>query len=91
MKSEIIYWDSDCFLGHLKLEIEKAEQCNYTLERAEKGEITIITSALTIAEVLWIKGKSRVPKEMAVTINKFFNSSFIRISNVDKTIAETAR
>ena len=54
-----IYWDADAFLGWLQEEPGKVELCKGTIQRAEAGEVLIVTSALTIAEVLWRKGGPR--------------------------------
>jgi predicted nucleic acid-binding protein len=53
MSLEKIYWDSNCFLGHFQAEAGKAEKCDGVIQRAERGDVLIVTSALTLAEVLW--------------------------------------
>lgn len=65
MSVEKIYWDSDCFLGHFKAEDDKAEKCDGVLQRAARGEVLILTSALTLTEVLWMRGQDRLPKDKA--------------------------
>jgi len=91
MTVEKIYWDSDCFLGHFKAEDGKAEQCDGVLQRAERGEVLIVTSALTLAEVLWMRGAPRLPKEKAELVQKFFRRSYIRVYNVTRKISEAAQ
>lgn len=91
MSVEKIYWDSDCFLGHFQAEAGKAEKCDGVLQRAERGEVLIVTSALTLAEVLWMRGGPRLPKEKAVLIQKFFRRSYIRVYNVSRKISEAAQ
>jgi hypothetical protein len=91
MTVEKIYWDTDCFLAHLQAEAGKAEKCDGVLERAERGDVLIVTSALTIAEVLWMKGAPRLSKDKAATVQKFFRRSYIRVVNVTRKIAETAQ
>ena len=44
------YWDSVCFLGWLSEEADKMPACQPVLEAAEAGTVTLITSALTIAQ-----------------------------------------
>jgi hypothetical protein len=61
MPVELIYWDSDAFLGWLQEEPGKVELCEGTIDRAKYGEVLIITSALTIAEVLWLRGGKLIP------------------------------
>lgn len=65
MTVELIYWDSDCFLGWLQEEPGKVEACSGTLERAQDGDVVIVTSALTIAEVLWMRGAPKINEEKA--------------------------
>jgi len=59
------YWDSDCFLGWLQAEADKERECQDVLEAAKDGRVRIVTSALTIAEVLMVKGKSLFPRQTA--------------------------
>ena len=71
---EKIYWDSDCFLGHFQDEKGKVEKCDGVLQRADRGDVIIVTSALTIAEVLWMRGAPRITKDKAEIVQKFFVS-----------------
>jgi len=91
MSVEKIYWDSDCFLGHLKAEEGKAEKCDGVIQRAERGEVLIVTSALTLAEVLWLRGGPRLSKDKAELVQKFFKKSYIRVYNVTRKISEAAQ
>lgn len=88
---EKIYWDSDTFLGHLQNEPGKVELCAATLERARKGEVLIVTSTLTIAEVLWMRNAPKISKKKAVIVQSFFRKSFFRVVNVTRKIAERAQ
>ena len=91
MKPELIYWDSCAFLGWLQEEADKVALCQGTIDRAEAGEVGIITSALTLTEVLWTKGGPKLPAEKADTLRKFFRRSYIRVHNVTRAIAEGAQ
>lgn len=91
MTVEKIYWDTDCFLDHFQAERGKAEKCDGVLERAERGDVLIVTSALTIAEVLWMRGGPRLTKDKAAIVQKFFRRSYIRVVNVSRKIAESAQ
>lgn len=91
MTIEKIYWDTDCFLGHFQAEVGKAEKCDGVLERAERGDVLIVTSALTIAEVLWMRGGPRLPKDKADIVQKFFRRSYIRVVNVSRKVAMAAQ
>lgn len=88
---EKIYWDSDCFLGHFQNEEGKVEKCEGVLQRADRGDVIIVTSALTIAEVLWMRGAPRITKDKAEIVQKFFRRSYIRVYNVTRKIAESAQ
>ena len=91
MPAELIYWDGDAFLGWLQAEPGKSDLCAGTLKRAEQGEVVIFTSALTIAEVLWMRGAPMIPLEKAEILRKFFRRSYFRIRNVTRKISEDAQ
>src|SRR5271163_2430051 len=91
MAVELIYWDSDAFLAWLQAEQGKTELCAGTLRRANQGEVLILTSALTIAEVLWMRGAPMIPQEKAEIVRKFFRRSYIRVRNVTRAISESAQ
>lgn len=91
MAAELIYWDSDAFLGWLQEEPGKVDLCDGTLHRAQIGEVLIFTSALTLAEVLWRRGGPALPKDKADMLNRFFRRSHFRIRNVTRKIAEQAQ
>ena len=86
-----IYWDSSSFLALIQAEKGRVEACKDTLEAAKNGQLLIVTSALTIAEVLWLRDHPKVPEEKANIINGFFRRSSIRVVNVDRDIAERAQ
>jgi len=91
MAIEFVYWDSDAFLGWLQAEPGKAELCAGTLRRADQGEVLILTSTLTIAEVLWMRGAPMIPQEKAEIVRKFFRRSYMRMRNVTRAISESAQ
>jgi predicted nucleic acid-binding protein len=91
MAIELIYWDTDAFLSHFQGEAGKVELCEGTLERAYRGEVLILTSALTISEILWLKGATPIPKKKAAILNRYFRRSCFRIRNVTRKIAESAQ
>jgi predicted nucleic acid-binding protein len=91
MPIERIYWDSDAFLGWFQNEPGKVEMCSGTLQRAEDGEVVIFTSALTIAEVLWLRNAPKLSEDKAVLVRKFFRRSYFRIRNVTRMNAEAAQ
>lgn len=85
------YWDSNTFLGWLAEEPDKVDLCRPVIEAATAGKLSIITSALTIAEVLWLKGKPKITSEQATQIEAFFRHRWIVVREVDRFIAEAAR
>lgn len=91
MAIEPIYWDSDAFLAWLQNEAGKVDLCAGTLKRADQGEVVIFTSALTIAEVLWMKGAPMIPVEKATIVRRFFRRSYFRVRNVTRAISESAQ
>jgi predicted nucleic acid-binding protein len=91
MPVEQIYWDSDAFLGWFQEEPGKVELCEGTIERAQNGETLIITSALTIAEVLWLRGGPPIPQEKDKLVRKFYRRSYIRVRDVTRAVSESAQ
>lgn len=91
MSADLVYWDTDPFLGWLQDEAAKVQLCQGTMERARAGEALIITSALTLTEVLWRKGGPRLAVDKADKLRRFFRHSYIRVVNVSRTIAEGAQ
>lgn len=89
---EIIYFDSCVFLAWLKDEENRANVVAELFEEARKKEIKIVTSALTIAEVLNIQGfKSPIPKENREGVRKLFNNEWIITKGINRGIAEKAQ
>ena len=86
-----VYWDSDAFLGVLMNEPDKAPGCKKVIEEAKSGKLTIVTSTLTLAEVLWIRGKPRVPPDRNQVVSDLFAHEWIALRELDRHIAESAR
>ena len=91
MSGERRYWDSDCFLGWLQAEKDKEADCREVLQAAEEGNVLIVTSALTIAEVLYLKGTPKIPRGKRQQVEAFFRSEYILVTNITRRIAESAR
>ena len=53
--------------------------------------MVLVTSALTITEVLWPKGHKKVAAQHAKKIEDFFRHSWIIVRELDRFIAEDAR
>lgn len=90
---KLIYWDADACLAYLLPEIEddRLFRCEATLAQAKAGHIRIVTSTLTLAEVIYLKGSPHLPPEQDEIIRNFFLHEFIVIHDVDRKIAEAAR
>jgi predicted nucleic acid-binding protein len=91
MSQEQIYWDSDPFLGWLQEEEGKYDLCDGTIKQAEEGSLLIVTSALTLAEVLYQKRQEVISVEKKDRVIGLFQNEFIAVRNVTRTIAEMAR
>lgn len=86
-----IYWDSACFLSFLQEETGKVERCTDALSRADRGEIVIVTSALSISEVLWTKNGPKLSSDKATLVRGFFKRSCFRVVDVTRRIAEASQ
>ena len=91
MVKDIVYWDANCFLALLNKETEKITCCQGVMKKAESGELLIVTSALTLIEVVKMKGKPKLTSAVEKTIRGFFENSFIYIQNVDRDVGIKAR
>jgi len=85
------YWDANAFVGFLNGEADKVSLCEPVLKQAQNGHILIVTSALTIAEVLFIKGGKKLDPSKRGKIEKFFRADYISVKNVTRAISELAR
>lgn len=91
MSADPRYWDSDCFLAFFKEEVDRINLCRSVLRRAEAGEIILVTSALTLTEVLHLKGQPPLPQDVRQIVTAFFKNDYIHIRNVTRRVAELAR
>lgn len=57
-----VYWDSCCFIDYLEGS-ERGRQGRGVMERAQNGELLIVTSVLTLVEVLGEKNVSEGDKQ----------------------------
>ncbi len=85
------YWDSNAFLGWLAEEADKVEECRAVIRAAEEGKTLLITSALTVTEVLWLRGEPRIAAENAEKVQRFFEHQYIVVNDLDRRIAEAAQ
>ncbi len=85
------YWDSDCFLGWLIGEEDKAMSCRSVIREAESGLLRIVTSALTLTEVIKLKKRTPLLANEQPKIDLFFKQPYIVVRQLDRRTAELAR
>ncbi|MFY9822068.1 MAG: type II toxin-antitoxin system VapC family toxin [Thermoanaerobaculia bacterium] len=85
------YWDSSVFLAWLLPEPDRRRQCREVLTAAERGDVNIITSAITLTEVIKLKGKPPLRADQHEKIRRFFQNDYIKVVDADRFIAEDAR
>ncbi|MDH4120145.1 MAG: PIN domain-containing protein [Deltaproteobacteria bacterium] len=88
-----IYWDSNTFLGLLNHEDEpeNSQMCESVWKSAEQGLSTLLTSTLTIAEVIHIKGREKLNPSHREKVNLFFRAEHIVLRPLTREIAQLAR
>lgn len=91
-----IYWDSCVFIDCLQdsnLPAHKADRRDVLreyIEAAKRGEIKIVTSAFSIAEVVGLSTDKPVSREDATKIKDFFENPYIHLRGVDRATVEHA-
>jgi hypothetical protein len=85
------YWDSVVFLGWLAKEPDKVDRCRAVIRAAEAHKLRIVTSSLTMVEVIKLKGRAPISKEVEPKITAFFEQPYILVRQVDRRTAEFAR
>jgi len=91
LPTDVRYWDSACFLAWLQEEKGRVDECRGVIRAAEKGNVQLVTSALTLAEVLWLKGNPRIPADRSELVEDFFRQEYIKVRAVDRFTSERAR
>ena len=85
------YWDSVVFLGWLAGEEDKTDDIRSVIRQAEDGRLKLVTSALTLTEVIKLRSKTTLPPEKQPIIDAFFKNDYIVIRQLDRSTAELAR
>lgn len=85
------YWDSNTFLGWLNGEASKYDLCDAVIAEAKAGRWRIATSALTYAEVYWMKRGTKLSATQQTAITDLFGYSWIVPVDLDRMTAELAR
>jgi predicted nucleic acid-binding protein len=69
----IVYWDSCAYLDYLTGEHELKDAMELLIEDWHKGLVTLVTSALTIAEVHFVRVQGRVDRTRERDIDALFD------------------
>jgi len=89
-KAVNVYVDSCVFLSWFKDEPD-ADECKGLFDSADKGEIKIITSSITLTEVIKLNRSIEIPHTDVIKLRNFFEKDFIMIASLERRIAEKAR
>ena len=84
-----IYWDTSCFVAWFNKEQGRYDTCNAIIEAARKGEIKLLTSWLTLAEIHKITDE--YPSEAEDIIAEFFKNPYIIKIAVDWSVTRITR
>ncbi len=85
------YWDSCAVLAWLLPEPERRPACKSVIRAAERGEVQLVTSAITLTEVIKLKGEPPLTREHETRLRNFFLHQYILVREVDRFTAEEAR
>ncbi len=85
------YVDSDVFLGWLKKEPDKFEECRTVIKGAEGGRVKLVTSSITLVEVIKLGPGREIPESSQQMVVDFFKHEWIVVRQLDRRIAEQAR
>ena len=83
-----VYWDSCCFIDFLQ-GTERGEVLKGVVDKMEQGELTIVTSAITITEVIKLGTGSAEEKKLIV--DSFATDEGLLVIDLTKHLAEEAR
>ena len=87
----LIYWESSVFIDLIEKTAGRIETLQSIVKAAERGEVRIVTSALTLAEVSKLKHLGLLPEWKEKLIVKYFENDYIVVHNVDRATSEHAR
>lgn len=83
-----VYWDACCFINYLQGN-EQGLQLKGVIERMERGELEIVTSVVTLTEVLKL-GKGTA-EDRELIIKTFSAEKGILIVDLTRHLAEQSR
>ena len=85
------YWDSATFLAWLNQDESTFPLCDAVIESAKAGQLRIVTSTLTFAEVFWMKRGEKLSQAQRDELVQLFGYSWIVTVELDRPTAEMAR
>ena len=85
------YWDSSCFIAWLNEEPDRVDACEGVVQQAKDGDLQIVTSAITLIEVIKPGATLEFDGDKNDIIRRFFQQKFIIVRDVDRTLAEEGR
>jgi len=97
---EVLYWDSCTYLDYLKGDEHPLHaQMQMVIEGWREGKVTLVTSALTITEVLWVKcsedqARSMIDRSWEPKIVALFDPPHtqpLKIVELNRVVARAAR
>ncbi len=86
-----IYWDSVVFIDLIEETPGRIYKLKPVIERAMKQEVVIVTSALTMVEVVKLTNLNLLDEDAERRVTEFFENAYINVRNVDRFVAEAAR
>lgn len=90
--ADIFYFDSCAFLAWFKEEPGRVDTMAALFAEAEKGSLKVLTSTLTIAEVLNLQGQqSPIPKSQRDAVRSLFLNDWIVPKGVNRRMAEISQ
>lgn len=92
-RPSLLYWDSCPFIALIGNDNERREMCRLIMKEAEKGNLRIVTSALTFAEVIRPEpdGEPILDTEQELQVLQFLGNEYIIVRWVDRQIGNMAR
>lgn len=87
-----LYWESCVFIDLLEKTPGRFEHLAPIVEEAERGGLTIVTSTLSLCEVVSLRHLSTlVDDEIEDRIRDYFENPYLYLKPVDRFVAERAR
>jgi predicted nucleic acid-binding protein len=85
-----VYWDSCCFIARIQREADRIAEVESLTKLAEEEKLIIVTSTLTIAEVLYEPSSELAAENGFNSIKEFFENPWIIMRAPDRRTMELA-